>query len=62
MARERIRELTKRVRTGIAQHNPMKAEQRTSEGEGPGAARRANSVLNTGPRVPPQRNASNRRR
>ncbi|RRO14193.1 hypothetical protein EIL87_20830 [Saccharopolyspora rhizosphaerae] len=52
MAGDRIRQLTKRVRDGIAQHNPVKPKNEANAHEE--SSGRANSLLDTGPRVPPQ--------
>ncbi|MDI2029240.1 hypothetical protein QFW96_11495 [Saccharopolyspora sp. TS4A08] len=56
MPGDRIRELTKRVRDGIAQHNPVKPKDEASATDQVQQRRsgRANSLLDTGPRVPPQ--------
>lgn len=56
MTGDRIRQLTKRVRDGVAQINPVRPK---NEAAAAGSAQdrrsgRANSLLNTGPRVPPQ--------
>ncbi|WP_406691553.1 hypothetical protein REH65_05535 [Saccharopolyspora sp. ID03-671] len=54
---DRIRQLTKRVRDGIAEHNPAKPKNEASAKSEQGRPRRsgrANSLLDTGPRVPPQ--------
>ncbi|TDD08353.1 hypothetical protein E1181_07315 [Saccharopolyspora terrae] len=57
MTRARIRHVTKRMRDEVAQHNPMKPKNEASATDDAQQRRRlgrANSLLNTGPRVPPQ--------
>lgn len=56
MAVDKLRQLTQRVRDEVAQHNPMKPKDEASANDGPPARRtgRANHLLNTGPRVPPE--------
>ncbi|SFS97541.1 hypothetical protein [Saccharopolyspora flava] len=55
MAGDRIRQLTKRVRDGIAQHAPAKPkDEATARNDEQHRSGRANSLLDTGPRVPPQ--------
>lgn len=57
MPGDRIRQLTRRVRDEVAQHNPMKPSKEASASQdgAPSRTGRANSLLHTGPRVPPER-------
>ncbi len=54
MLGERIRQLTGRVRNGIAQHAPAKSKDERSADRRKHRSGRANSLLETGPRVPPE--------
>ena len=56
MAVDKLRQLTQRVRDEVAQHNPKKPKNEASTKDETQTRRtgRANRLLNTGPRVPPE--------
>lgn len=55
MPGDRIRQLTERVRNGLAQRTPAKSkDENASSDQEKHRSGRANSLLETGPRVPPE--------
>ncbi len=55
MPGDRIRQLTERVRHGLAQRTPRKPKNgKASSDQEKHRSGRANSLLETGPRVPPE--------